>query len=58
MNSIRYLLLIILVLIFSWPVIIQAEMSPWLMWLYPFSIWLLAILIAIFFGDDASEEEK
>ncbi len=56
-NSLRYLLLLILVLLFSWPVITQANMSPWMMWVYPFFIWFLVIIIAIFFGDKEQQDE-
>ena len=32
------------VVILSWPVITQADMSSVAVWLYPFAIWLLLIL--------------
>ncbi len=56
MNSVRYTLLVILVIVFSWPVVVQAHLSPWVMWLYPFSLWAVVIVVAIFIGDKQSDD--
>jgi len=49
MNSVRYTYFIILVLVFSWPVLLQSSFSPWFIWLYPFVIWLIIMVVALLF---------
>ncbi len=56
MNSVRLTLLVILVLLFSWPIITQATLPIWVMWLYPFFLWALVILYTIFY--DNADNEK
>jgi len=58
MNGSRYILLIILVLLFSWPVLMQKSFSPWFMWLYPFVIWFLFIIFSMFFIDKSDNSPK
>jgi len=60
MNSVRVTLLVLLVLLFSWPIIIQISLPIWLMWLYPFALWLMVILYTAFYDknqNEASDEE-
>ena len=46
LQEIRLSLVLFTVLLFSWPVIIQSTYSVWVMWLYPYIIWILIILLA------------
>lgn len=42
----RYVYLIVMVIIFSWPIFLQGPSSPWLLWLYPLTIWFALIVYA------------
>ncbi|MBL4798449.1 MAG: hypothetical protein JKY50_13615 [Oleispira sp.] len=57
MNVSRATLLIAMILIFSWPIFLQQDFSPWFIWLYPFASWLLLILLAIWF-DPATKDDQ
>jgi len=46
LQEIRLSLVLLTLLLFSWPVIIQSAFSVWVMWLYPYVIWLIIILLA------------
>gem|GEM_PF-6368518 len=46
MQEIRLSLVLLTLLLFSWPVIIQSAFSVWVMWLYPYLLWLIIILLA------------
>ena len=46
MQEIRLSLVLVTLLLFSWPVIIQSTFSVWVMWLYPYLIWLTILLLA------------
>ena len=46
LQEIRLSLVLFTVLLFSWPIIIQSAFSVWVMWLYPYIIWILIILLA------------
>jgi len=46
LQEIRLSLVLVTLLLFSWPVIIQSTFSVWVMWLYPYVIWLIIILLA------------
>lgn len=43
----RYVVLTLIVLLYSWPAIVGLVMQPWLMWMYPFIIWGGIIISAI-----------
>ncbi len=58
MNGSRYTVLIILVLLFSWPVLLQKSFSPWFIWLYPFAIWFLLIIFSILVTNKASQKSQ
>ncbi|GAA0813164.1 hypothetical protein KO495_08840 [Colwellia sp. D2M02] len=58
MNSVRYTLLVILVLLFSWPVIAQLQLSIWALWLYPFALWLLVILCTVLYDNNKNSEHN
>jgi hypothetical protein len=46
MNHSRYVYLIFMVIILSWPILLQLPASPWLLWSYPLIIWLGLIIYA------------
>jgi len=46
LQEIRLSLVLLTLLLFSWPVIIQSAFSVWVMWLYPYLLWLIIILLA------------
>ena len=50
MSSARYIVFLILVLVFSWPVLLQTTFEVWFLWLYPFVIWLSIIVLPQLYG--------
>jgi hypothetical protein len=46
MNHSRYVYLVVLVMLFSWPIFIQQSASPWFLWSYPLTIWFGIIIYA------------
>jgi len=42
----RYVYLVVMVILFSWPIFIQQTASPLVLWLYPLTLWLGLIIYA------------
>lgn len=58
MSVSRFIFLIIIVLLFSWPILLQTSFSPWFLWLYPFAVWLLILVFTIIFSDEGSHDKE